>query len=125
MHHSKSDIFWKCWLWAAIFGSILAGFYAFVSNVGPRWLSGGDFFAIMIIFGIIGSYFGAGLVGWRIADKYFHAYEQTFRKRYITYSIITLVLLIAVSYSPLSILGLLWSFVAPFCVLQALREKLK
>lgn len=121
MHHSKSDIFWKCWFWSAIFGSLVAGLYAFISDIGPRWLSAGDlFFDLLIIFGIVGAYFGAGLVGWRIADKYYHAKEKQFRSRYIRYSLITFVALIAITYSPLSILGLLWSFVAPFCVVKAL-----
>lgn len=125
MYHTKSDIFWKCWLWSAIFGSILAGLYAVVSDIGPHWLSpGGLFFDLLIIFGIAGAYFGAGLVGWRIADKYFHAYEQQFIKRYIRYSVLTFVLLVGITYSPVSFLGLLWSFVAPFGVLWALGDKL-
>ena len=99
----------------------MAGLYAFISDIGPRWLSAGDlFFDLLIIFGIVGAYFGAGLVGWRIADKYYHAKEKQFRSRYIRYSLITFVALIAITYSPLSILGLLWSFVAPFCVVKAL-----
>lgn len=120
MHHTKSDIFWKCWLWSAIFGIIMAALYAFISDIGPRWMSAGDFFGLLTIFGIIGAYFGAGLVGWRIADKYYHAYEKRFIKRYIQYSIITFMLLVAITYSPVSFLGLLWSVVAPLCVLRAL-----
>lgn len=122
MQHTKSDIFWKCWLWSAIFGAIVAGLYAFISDIGPRWMSAGDlFFDLLIIFGIFGAYFGAGLVGWRIADKYYHAHEKKFIGRYIKLSILTFALLVAITYSPLSFLGLLWSFVAPFCVLWALK----
>jgi hypothetical protein len=122
MHHTKSDIFWKCWLWAAIFGCVAAGLYMIVSSIGPRWLSaGGLFFDLLIIIGILGSYFGAGLVGWRIADKYYHRYEKTFIKRYVQFSLLTFAVLVAITYSPLSILGLLWSFVAPFCVLWSLK----
>lgn len=120
MHHTKSDIFWKCWLWSAVIGCLAAGLYAIIANIGPHWLSGDIFFDLVIIFGVLGAYFGAGLVGWRIADKYYHAYERQFIKRYIKYSVLTFVLLVAITYSPLSIVGLLWSFVAPFCVLQAL-----
>lgn len=121
MHHTKSDIFWKSWLWAAIFGIIVACIYAFISDIGPRWLSaGGRFFDLLILLGIFGAYFGAGLVGWRIADKYFHAYEKIFIKRYIRYSILTFILLVGITYSPLALLGLLWSVVPPFCVLRAL-----
>ncbi len=123
MRHTKSDIFWKCWLWAAIFGSVTAGLYAFVSDVGPRWMSGGTrFFDLLILFGILGAYFGAGLVGWRIADKYYHAREKEFIKRYIRYSLLTFALLVGVTYSPLSALGLLWSLVPPFSVILALSR---
>lgn len=122
MHHTKSDIFWKCWLWSAIFGIISAGVFYILSDISRSVINVGDyFFDFLIIFGIIGAYFGAGLVGWRIADKYFHAYEKLFVKRYVRFSILTFILLVAIAYSPLSILGLLWSFVAPFCVLQALK----
>ena len=126
MHHTKSDIFWKCWLWSAIFGITTASLYAFISNIGPRWLSaGGLFFDLLIIFGIFGTYFGAGLVGWRIADKYFHTYERQFIKRYIQLSALTFAGLVAIAYSPLSFLGLFWSLVAPFCVLWALRPVMR
>lgn len=95
--------------------------YAFISSIGPRWLSPGDlFFDLLITLGVIGAYFGAGLVGWRVADKYFHAREKQFIRQYIRYSIATFILLIIIAYSPLSFLGLLWSFVAPFCVIKAL-----
>jgi ABC-type Na+ efflux pump permease subunit len=123
MHHTKSDIFWKCWLWAAITGSLVAGLYAFISGVGPRWISGGDrFFDLLILLGIVGAYFGAGLVGWRIADKYYHAREKQFIKRYIRYSILTFAVLVGVTYSPLSALGLLWSLVPPLSVILALNH---
>ena len=121
MHHTKSDIFWKSWLWAAIFGCVAAGLYAFISNIGPHWLNGGDFIDLLIILGVFGSYFGAGLVGWRIADKYYHAQEKVFIKRYIRFGVLTFILLVGIAYSPLSILGLLWSLIPPFCVLQALE----
>ena len=33
---------------------------------------GGVFINVLIVFSIVGSYAGAGIVGWRIADKYHH-----------------------------------------------------
>jgi hypothetical protein len=121
MHLTKSEIFWKCWLWSTICGATVAIIVATVMSIAPHWLDGGGFFfELVMLFGIGGTYFGAGYVGWRIADKYKHDRENVFRKRYIQYSIVTFLLLVAVSYSPLAILGLLWSFIAPTCVLQAL-----
>lgn len=121
MHLTKSEIFWKCWLWSSICGATVAIAIAILMSIAPHWLDGGGFFfELVMLFGIAGTYFGAGYVGWRIADKYNHDRENVFRKRYISYSVVTFLLLVAVSYSPLSILGLLWSFIAPACVLQAL-----
>ena len=37
MHHTKSDIFWKCWLWSAIFGITTASNIKMQSRVAtPR-----------------------------------------------------------------------------------------
>jgi hypothetical protein len=82
---------------------------------------GGLFFDILIGLSGFGSYFGAGFVGWRIADKYYFVYEKLFVRRYIRNSVLTFLLLIAVVFSPLSFLGLFWSFIPPFCVLWALN----
>lgn len=96
-----------------------------VSGLGPHWLSGdGYFFSILITFGVIGSYCGAGLVGWRIVDKYFHPSVKAFLRRYLQLSAITFILLIIITYTPFSIIaGIFWSLVAPYCVIKALPEK--
>jgi hypothetical protein len=80
-----------------------------------------NFVDMLILFSIAGSYFGAGYVGWRIAEKYYNDHEKYFVKRYLRYSVVSFLLLVAITYSPLSFLGLLWSLAAPLCVLQALK----
>jgi hypothetical protein len=75
---------------------------------------------LLIILAIGGSYFGAGYVGARIAHKYHYDVEKRFVRRYTWYSIATFALLVAVTYSPLSFLGILWSLIAPYCVIKAL-----
>lgn len=124
MHLSNKDIFKKSWLWSVICGIIVAILYWLIATITPlfNWIYDFiPFFDLLILFSLAGSYFGAGYVGWRIADKYYHDTEKRFVRRYVVYSILTFILLVAIAYSPLSILGLLWSLIAPFCVLQALK----
>ncbi|HSD56023.1 MAG TPA: hypothetical protein VLA92_02620 [Candidatus Saccharimonadales bacterium] len=124
MHLTKSDIFWKSWLWSVICGLVVASVFYFVTgliNKMFRFSYGGVAFVdLLIILAIAGSYFGAGYVGSRIAHKYHYDVEKRFVRRYTWYSIVTFLLLVAVTYSPLSFLGILWSLVAPYCVIKAL-----
>lgn len=125
MHLSKSDIFWKCWWWSLVCGAALGMvFYALTSFIPLfRWPYGGaTFINLLITLSIAGSYFGAGYIGWRIADKYYGNPDNRFTIYYIRYSLITFVILVAVTYSPLSFLGLLWSLVAPASALIALGK---
>lgn len=123
MQLSNTDIFKKAWLWSAICGAAIAMLYAFISGIGPRWMSAGDyFFDLLILLGVLGSYFGAGLIGHRITEKYYPSQLERFTKLYIRYSIITCIMLVALTFSPFSFLGLLWSLVPPFCVLRALAH---
>ncbi len=83
---------------------------------------GASFVDLLILFSIAGSYFGAGYVGWRIAVKYYYCYDNRYIKYYMRYSLLSFVLLIVIIYTPLSFLGLLWSVIAPLCVLQSLSK---
>ncbi|HEU4914863.1 MAG TPA: hypothetical protein VFT16_05715 [Candidatus Saccharimonadales bacterium] len=121
MHLSKSDIFWKSWWWSLVFGALVAVVFYAVTGLF-RWdYAGIPFFDLFVLVSLVGCYFGAGYVGWRISLKYYHT-SQKYIKLYRRYAIITFVLLVALVYSPLSFLGVLWSFIPPFCVLQALKH---
>lgn len=125
MHLSKSDIFWKCWWWSIICGAIIGITFYAVTNIDGlfHWPYGGAAFVnLLILLSVGGSYMGAGYVGERIASKYYGDHERRYLASYSRYSIISFVALVAVAYSPLSFLGLLWSFVAPTCVLIALSK---
>jgi len=85
--------------------------------------NGGTIFLDLLLgLSIAGSYFGAGFVGWRIVDKYYHSVAKRYIKRYLFYSILSFLLLVGIIFSPLSILALLWSFIAPGCVVLALKQ---
>jgi hypothetical protein len=123
MQHTKSDIFWKCWLWSCICGIIVAILFWFTTSLTDvfHWNYGGAaFIDLLIISSIAGAYFGAGYVGSRIAHKYYGDHDGVFVKRYLRYSLITFVVFVVIAYSPLSFLSLLWSFIAPYCVLKTL-----
>ena len=125
MHLSNNDIFWKCWLWSIVGGILVALLFWMIVSVGNlfRGAEGGTIFIDLLLgLSIVGSYFGAGVVGWRIADKYYHGSVPIFLRRYVWYGSLSFVVLVGVIYSPASFLALLWSFLAPLCVISALSK---
>ncbi len=125
MHLSKSDIFWKSWWWSIVCGAIVGIFFYTVTNINGlfHWPYGGaTFIDLLILLSIAGSYLGAGYIGERIATKYYGDHERRYLYYYLRYSVVSFLALVAITYSPLSFLGLLWSFVAPTTVLLALGK---
>ncbi|HSX08461.1 MAG TPA: hypothetical protein VLG11_06235 [Candidatus Saccharimonadales bacterium] len=123
---TKKDIFWKSWFWSIICGILVALIFWLISDIGSLFHGangGGVFINLLIVFSIVGSYIGAGVVGWRIADKYHHARVRQIVRRYALYAFLSFVLLVGIVYSPVSLLAILWSFLAPLCVLFSLRPK--
>lgn len=119
---TKSDIFWKCWWWAAVAGAGAAIFFLLLTAIP---IFSGVFRVVpfvdtLVILSVIGCYFGAGYVGSRIAAKYYGG-EGKYARRYIRLSVISFALLVAVAFSPLSFLMVLWSFIAPLCALLTIN----
>jgi len=128
MKLTNQAIFWKCWLWSVITGGVVATLFWMVCNVGNffRGDEGGTIFVtILLILSIVGSYAGAGVVGWRIAEKYYARTVDRFVRRYTLYSFFSFVLLVGIVYSPVSVLALLWSLLAPLCVIIAINRTKK
>ena len=125
MHLTNKDIFWKCWLWSLIGGVVIATLFWIISGIGSLFHgpNGGTIFIdLLLSFSLLGSYVGAAFVGWRIVDKYHHSDVKVFLKRYGLYGIISFAVLMVVIYSPLSFLAVLWSAIAPLCVIIALNN---
>ncbi|HEX3568553.1 MAG TPA: hypothetical protein VHT70_02650 [Candidatus Saccharimonadales bacterium] len=125
MYLTHKAIFWKCWLWSIIAGIVVAALFYFLSsitNIFHGSYGGTIFLDLLLSLSILGSFFGAGFVGWRIVDKYYHAGVRPFVRRFVLYSILSFVLLAGIIYSPVSFLAILWSFVAPLCVLGAISK---
>ena len=123
MRLTKSDIFWKSWWWSAACGASVAIAFLIITSVPVfDWLFKlVSFVDVLVALSIIGCYFGAGYVGSRIAVKYYNDHERRYARRYIRFSIFSFILLIAVAFSPVSFLMILWSLIAPYCVLLALN----
>ena len=125
VHLTQKEIFWKCWWWSIISGVVVAMLFWMLSGIGSlfRGDNGGNVFLdLLLALSIFGSDFGAGFVGWRIVDKYYPNLARRFVRRYTMYCLGSFVLLVGVIFSPLSILALLWSFLAPYCVTLSLRN---
>lgn len=122
MYLSKSDIFWKCWWWSLVCGTAIAILFYAVTSPFKLGSFGSQFFDVLIVLSIAGCYFGAGYVGWRIADKHRYDHDGSFIRRYRKYSIVSLIALMLVIFSPLSFLGVIWSLIPPFGVLYALGD---
>jgi signal transduction histidine kinase len=119
---TKSDIFWKSWWWSAVSGASVGILFLIITSFPLfdgvfRRIS---FIDILVVLSVLGCYAGAGYVGSRIATKYFEG-PGRFAGRYIRFSLLSFVVLVAIALSPLSFLMILWSFIAPYCVLLTLR----
>ncbi len=125
MNFTRKEIFWKCWIWSMAIGILLATVFWIASSIigfFNQEIGAAAFLYLLFGFSIIGSYIGAGFVGWRITDKYHHHFVKQFIKRYEAYSLASLIILAGIILSPMPYLGLLWSVLAPFCVLAALSK---
>lgn len=111
-----------------ITGCIVAVIFWIISdyiNIFHEQYGGTIFIDMLAGLSILGSYLGAGYVGWRVVDKYYHAAAKHFIRKYKKYSLFSFLLLVIVIYSPLSILAFLWSILAPYCVVMALNNAKK
>jgi hypothetical protein len=128
MPHTTKDVFLKCWLWSIISSIVIAVVFVLLTSIGNvfRWEYGGAVF-IDLLFGlsVVGSYIGAGYVGWCIVVKYYPDTAKHFLRQYRLYSVLSSLVFVVVVYSPLSILAFLWSILAPGCVLVALSKSRK
>lgn len=128
MYHTTKDVFWKCWLWSIICSAVLVCiFWAICDlfNILHGKLGNTIFVDLLLGLSFIGSYVGAGFVGWRIVDNYYHDAVKRYLSRYKLYSVIGLILLIGIMYSPFPALALFWSILAPFCVVLAISDAKK
>jgi hypothetical protein len=125
MPHSRKDIFIKCWIWSIVSSMLTAAAFWLLTSFGNifRWEYGGTVFMDLLVgLSVVGGYVGAGYIGWSLVDKYYPGNAKFFLREYRKYSIYSFLGFIAITFTPLSILGLLWSIMAPACVLMVLAK---
>lgn len=124
MRISKSDIFWKSWWWSIVCGSAVAIAFLIITSIPVfDWIfKKVSFVDVLVVFSIAGCYLGAGYVGSRVASKYYSDPQKRFKGRYVRFSILSFALLVALAFSPISFIMVLWSFIAPYCVILALNN---
>jgi hypothetical protein len=128
MPHSRKDVFIKCWIWSVISSMVTAATFWLLTSFGSlfQWEYGGTVFMDLLVgLSVIGGYVGAGYIGWSLVDKYYPGNAHHFLQQYRTYSILSFLGFVAITFSPFSILGFLWSAIAPACVLVALAKSKK
>ncbi|MGD0283983.1 MAG: hypothetical protein ABSB12_00060 [Candidatus Saccharimonadales bacterium] len=111
-----------------ISGILFATLFWVFSGIGNSFhldIGGSIFLYLLFGISVVGTYFGAGIVGWRLTDRYYHPSVKYFIKRYELYSALSLAILAVVIYSPIPFLAFLWCILAPFCVLMALPKSSK
>jgi hypothetical protein len=123
---TSNAIYSKCLLWSIIGGAFVAVVFWFIANIGGFFNGHGYAFLSGLLYAsMVGEYLGAGLVGWRIVDKYFNHHMKKYMKKYIQIAIISMLIGIALVYTPVTLVSsivLLWFFVAPVCVLIAYNK---
>ncbi len=126
MPYSQKQLFAKTFWWALVGSALFAGFFLVVIALtnafhGP---GGADKFTNGLLFSsIFGTLCGAGLVGWRIVDKYQHARLKYWVRRYLTLSFASIVVAIGLLYTPVTGLLAIWSVIASLLVQLALSKR--
>jgi len=123
---TRKDIFLKAWLWSLIVSIIFVaifwiavGFISFFhgSNGLTRLTD-----AVLLV-SLVGDVLGASLIAWRVADKYYHAHARESMKRYLKFSLLSIIIAVVIFFTPFSLLIGAWSLATAYCVLLALPEK--
>lgn len=120
---NSKTIFLKAWMWSIIVALVFGVVFWIIGNFGHLFQnasSGLQFFEVGLYISIAGGYLGAGLIGWRISEKYYFTKATRFVKRYTIISILSFAISFFLFNTPLAIL---WSLVAPLCVVIVLSKE--
>ncbi len=130
MNFNRRTLFFKSWLWSLIGGAALSALFWFITgiiHVFQVFNSLSDFTIIVIGISLVGNCLGAGIVIWRISEKYRPAaHKKTMRKYWQLCAgsmIVGLVLII--TDTPFTALIAGWSLVPALWVLWSLPEKVE
>lgn len=126
MPFSQQQLFIKCLLWALVGSALFVAVFLIFTTItnqfhGPDGAS--KFVDGMLFSSILGNLSGAGLVGWRIVDKYRQNHIKYWARRYISLSVVSIIGAIGLLYTPVTGLLAFWCIVASLLVQLALSQK--
>lgn len=125
MPYSQKELFLKLWLWSIIVGVAFVLVYWIMSGLVPFLQSPGNPYGFVdgvLYASVIGNALGAGLVGWRLVDKYKTAYVAHFKKRFGILTVLSFVLAFILVNTPLTFIMVLWTMAAPATVLMTFHK---
>ncbi|HUD06108.1 MAG TPA: hypothetical protein VMR18_04320 [Candidatus Saccharimonadales bacterium] len=124
----RKTIFLKAWLCSIVGGASLTIFFYLLTDVVHVFQnlnSLSDFTNIFISISVVGNAVGAGVLIWRVADKYYHAHVGQILVSYFFLSLLNVAVAIGILFinTPLTILIAFWNLLAPLCVIKILYSK--
>jgi hypothetical protein len=125
MEINRKALFLKSWLWSLIGGGSFAAVFWFLNGVIHilQSLHNVSVFTIVLIcVSLVGNFLGAGLVVWRVSEKYQPTRHKKTMERYWEFSIAALLIAAGlITYNtPLTIAIIGWNVVPALCVLWAI-----
>lgn len=127
MTPTSRQLFIKSFWWALIVSALFVGIVlVFVSTKSffRFYAQGGGLINGILYGSVIGTLVGAGLVGWRVTEKYYHARVKYWTRRYLTLSTLSLALaFVLMETYVLSVLLVFWAPLAAAFVVQAIADR--
>ncbi|HUD81497.1 MAG TPA: hypothetical protein VMR08_02650 [Patescibacteria group bacterium] len=125
MKLSRFELFMKFWLWSVIGSAVVvAGFWMVTDfiHVFQNLNSLSEYTDILLGISVLGNVLGAGLVLWRVVDKYYHPSLNKILRRYglLSVPVIVAAVLILLVNSPLSYLIIVWSLASSYAALKSM-----
>lgn len=125
MKLSRQTIFLKSWLWSVVGSAVIVALFWLVTDfvhVLQNLNSLSEYTDVMLGFSVLGNVLGAGLVLWRVVDKYHHRELKASLARYVLFSVPVIIVAIVILFinSPLAYLIIVWSLVSAYAALRSL-----
>jgi hypothetical protein len=128
MKLSRQSIFFKTWLWSIVGSAVVVAVFWMVTDfihVLQNLNSLTEYTNVLLGFSVLGNVLGAGLVLWRVVDKYYHRQLTKSLVRYGVRSLPVIIAAVVILFinSPFSYLIIIWSFFAAYVALSSLPKE--
>ena len=127
MKLSRRSIFFKTWLWSIVGSAVVVATFWLITDfihVLQNLNSLTEYTDILLGFSVLGNVLGAGLVLWRVVDKYFHRQLISCLVRYSLLSIPVILVAVVILYfnSPFAYLIIIWSLASAYVALRSVPK---